>query len=138
MVVEEKVVDIIDDKTYNDICYWIANKVINLNERPRNSISKQQNILIVDPDIVIDDVVSKLIEDLNKQNQFKNSMLTLILILTVILTWKERKDSLVKRSPVTDDHVALLISKSTVQAKSMFCIFYLAGFTLFSTNAWLI
>ena len=86
MVVEEKVVDIIDDKTYNDICYWIAKKVINLNERPRNSISKQQNILIVDPDIVIDDVVSKLIEDLNKQNQFKNSMLTLILILTVILT----------------------------------------------------
>ena len=86
MVVEEKVVDIIGDKTYNDICYWIANKVINLNERPRNSISKQQNILIVDPDIVIDDVVSKLIEDLNKQNQFKNSMLTLILILTVILT----------------------------------------------------
>ena len=86
MVVEEKVVDIIGDKTYNDICYWIANKVINLNERPKNSISKQQNILIVDPDIVIDDVVSKLIEDLNKQNQFKNSMLTLILILTVILT----------------------------------------------------
>ena len=86
MVVEEKVVDIIGDKTYNDICYWIANKVINLNERPRNSISKQQNILIVDPDIVIDDVVPKLIEDLNKQNQFKNSMLTLILILTVILT----------------------------------------------------
>ena len=86
MVVEEKIVDIIGDKTYNDICYWIANKVINLNERPKNSISKQQNILIVDPDIVIDDVVSKLIEDLNKQNQFKNSMLTLILILTVILT----------------------------------------------------
>ena len=86
MVVEEKVVDIIGDKTYNDICYWIANKVINLNERPKNSISKQQNILIVDPDIVIDDVVPKLIEDLNKQNQFKNSMLTLILILTVILT----------------------------------------------------
>ena len=77
---------ILYDKTYNDICYWIANKVINLNERPRNSISKQQNILIVDPDIVIDDVVSKLIEDLNKQNQFKNSILTLILILTVILT----------------------------------------------------
>ena len=53
---------------------WIASKVINLNETPRISKSKQQSILTVDPDIVTNDMVSKSIEDLYKQNHFNNSM----------------------------------------------------------------
>lgn len=74
MMVQEEFVEIMDDKTYNDIRYWIASKVINLNETPRSSKSKQQNILTVDSDIVTNDMVSKSIEDLYKQNHFDNSM----------------------------------------------------------------
>ena len=73
-MVQEEFVEIMDSKTYNDICYWIASKVINLNETPRSSKSKQQSILTVDPDIVTNDIVSKSVEGLYKQNHFNNSM----------------------------------------------------------------
>ena len=73
-MVHDEFVEIMDDKTYNDIRYWNASKVINLNETPRSSKSKQQSILTVNPDIVTNDMLSKSIEDLYKQNHFDNSM----------------------------------------------------------------
>ena len=56
------------------IRYWIAGKVINLNETARSSKSKEQSILTVNPDRVTNDMVSKSTEDLYKENHFDNSM----------------------------------------------------------------
>ena len=44
MMVQEEFIEIMDNKTYNHIRYWIASKVINLNVTPRSSKSKQQSI----------------------------------------------------------------------------------------------